>query len=103
MEPSKIHFRQLSLIGGKPELKDVFQELLPLAVYWNTIGTLLGLPQHILEKTKTDADTTYDRLQKMLAEWLKQVESPTWKALADVVEKIDKAKAKDIRKHCVDI
>ena len=90
-------------LGGNPQLKDTFKELLPLATDWKTIGTLLGLPEHILEKIKTDEDTARDRLQKMLSEWLKQVESPTWKALADAVESINKAKAEEIRKHCVDI
>ena len=90
------------MLGGNPQLKDAFRELLPLATYWKTIGTLLGLPQHILEKIKADEDTAHDRLQKMLSEWLKQVDSPTWKALADAVESIDKVKAQEIRKHCVD-
>ena len=63
----------------------------------------MGLPEHILEKIKTDEDTAHDRLQKMLSEWLKQVESPTWKALADAVENIDKLKGQEIRKHCVDV
>ena len=91
------------MLGGNPQLKDAFRELLPLATDWKTIGTLLGLPEHILEKIKTDEDTARDRLQKMLSEWLKQVDSPTWKALADAVESIDKVRAQEIRKHCVDI
>ena len=91
------------MLGGNPQLKDAFKELLPLATCWKTIGTLLGLPQHILEKTKADEDTAQDRLQKMLSEWLKQVDSPTWKALTDAVESIDKVKAQEIRKHCVDV
>ena len=88
------------LTGGKPELKDAFRELIPLATHWKTIGTLLGVPGHILEKTRTDESTTYDQLQKMLSEWLNQIDSPTWKTLVDVVEIIDKAKAQDIRKRC---
>ena len=91
------------IIGGNPQLRDAFRELLPLATYWKTIGTLLGLPEHVLEKIKTDEDMVHDRLQKMLSEWLKQVESPTWKALADAVENIDKVRSQEIRKHCVDI
>ena len=91
------------LLGGNLQLKDAFRELLPLATDWKTIGTLLGLPEHILEKIKTDEDTAHDRLQKMLSEWLKQVGSPTRKALADAVENIDKVKAQEIRKHCMDI
>ena len=33
----------------------------------------------------------------------KQIASPTWKALADAVENIDKLKAQERRKHCVDV
>ena len=62
----------------------------------------MGLPEHILEKMKTQLVIVL-KLQKMLSEWLKQVESPTWKALADAVENIDKLKAQEIRKHCVDV
>ena len=84
-------------------MKDTFRELLTLASQWKTIGMLLGLPEHILEKIKADEDTAHDRLQKMLSEWLKQVKSPTWMALADAVESVDQVKAQDIRNHCVDI
>ena len=46
----------------------------------------------------------HDCLQKMLSEWLKQVDSPTtWKALADAVESVDQAKAQDIRNHYVGV
>ena len=100
-----IRFLRYSIkyLGGNPQLRDAFRELLPLATDWKTIGTLLGLPEHILEKIKTDEDTARDRLQKMLSEWLKQVESPTWKALVDAVENIDKVRSQEIRKHCVDV
>ena len=94
------------IIGSKPavELKDAFKELLPLATEWKTLGTLLGLPGHILEKIKTDEDTARDHLQKMLCEWLKQLEPPTWKALADAVENIDEGRSLEIRrKHYVDV
>lgn len=57
-----------------PKLQDVFKELFGLASHWKTIGTLLGLKGDLLNKIKSDEAETHDRLQKMLSEWLKQVD-----------------------------
>ena len=79
-------------------MKDVFKELLPLATYWKTIGTLLGIEEHILDMIKSDEDGAHDRLQKMISEWLKRVDpAPTWRDLADAVDSVDTAKAQEIR------
>ena len=90
--------------GGKPELRDVFKKLLPLASYWKTIGTLLGVSKPILDKIKSDEEGANDHLQEMLSEWLKQIDPPpSWTALAESVEMIDSSKAMEIRKHCLDM
>ena len=86
--------------GEKPKLKDVFKELLPLATQWKSIGTLLGIEDHVLNRVKADEDGVNDCLREMLSEWLRQVDPPpTWAALADVVETFNELKAQEMRKH----
>ena len=85
------------------ELKDIFKELYPLATYWDTIGALLGIPTHILHKIKCEGERVDERLREMLSEWLKRTDPPpTWTALADAVEIIDKLKAHKLRVHCLE-
>ena len=85
--------------GNKPELKVAFKELIPVSAEWKTIGILLGLPDHVLDKIKSDEDSVNDRLLKMLSEWLKQTVDHhlSWAALADAVEAINPSKAAEIR------
>ena len=84
----------------RPKLKDVLKELLPLATEWKTIGILLGIQKHILDKIKKDEDGVCDCLQEMLAEWLKQVDPPSiWRNLADAVEHVDQKKAQELAKR----
>ena len=91
-------------VGDKPKLKDVFKELLPHATEWKTVGTLLGIEEHILDKIKCDEEGARDRLQKMLSEWLKQIDPlPAWKELADAMEAVDALKAQELRTRSVDI
>ena len=79
-------------------MKDVLKELLPLATDWSTIGALLGIEEHILDKIKSEEDRVHDQLRKMLSEWLRQVDpAPSWKDLADAVESVDSAKAQEIK------
>ena len=97
------HSIPILLTGGKPELKDIFKELYPLATCWKTIGTLLGVPTHILDKTKSEGGRVDDHLREMLSEWLRQIDPPpTWTALAEAVEVIDKSKAQKLREHCLE-
>ena len=92
------------IIGGKPELKDVFYKLLPLATHWKTIGTLLGVSNSVLDKIKSDEEGANDRLREMLCEWLKQTDTPpSWAALAKAVEMVDSSKAMEIREYCLDM
>ena len=92
------------MTGGRPELKDAFKKLLPLAPHWKTIGTLLGVSNPILDKIRSNEEGANDRLREMLSEWLKQIDPPpSWTALADAVEAVDSSKAVEIRKHCLDM
>ena len=84
-------------------LKDVFKELYPLAAYWKSLGTLLGISTHVLNKIKSEEERVEDYLRETLSEWLKQIDpSPTWTALADAVEVIDGPKAQRLRLCCLD-
>ena len=85
------------LSGCPPKLKDVFGELLPLAAKWKNIGVLLDIPVHILDKIQSDEDGVDNCLREMLSQWQKLVDLPTWKDLADAVDKIDKQKSTEIR------
>ena len=91
------------MLGRNPQLEDAFKELLPLAIYWEIIGTRLRLPRYILDKIEADEDTIRGCLREMLSEWLKWESSPTWKALVDAVECIDKFKAEEIRRRHYDV
>ena len=85
-------------------LSNVFKDLLPLAADWKNIGALLGIKEHILAKIRADETSVRDCLREMISEWLKQVEPPpTWAALADAVENLDKSKAQEIRANHVDV
>lgn len=87
----------LIIIDDKPELKDLFRQLCPLAAEWKNIGCLLGLQTHDLNRISRDEESVRDRLRVMLTEYLHQVDpSPTWKAIIDAVEAIDSNKATEI-------
>lgn len=83
-----------------PKLKDAFGDVLPLAADWKTIGCLLGIDRTDLNKIQSNEDRVNDHLQEMLAKWLTQVDPPpTWAALADAVEPIDKSIAQRVRQR----
>jgi hypothetical protein len=95
---------QSLVVQERPKLKDVFKELLPLSADWTTIGTLLDLPQGLLQKIETNKGRADDRLREMLSEWLKQVDPrPTWASLTEAVEPVDQAKAQEIKTRYIDI
>ena len=89
--------------GDTPKLQDVFKEIFGLASHWKSIGTLLGLKSHLLDNIKSEEEGAHDRLQKMLSEWLKQVDPPpTWKDIGDAVETVDANKAQEMRKRFIE-
>ena len=93
-----LNYYPILLIGGKPKLKDIFKELFPVATHWKTIGTLLGIPEHLLKNIESNEKRVDERLREMLSEWLKLIDPPpTWTALAEAVEVIDKSKAQRLR------
>ena len=84
--------------GDKPEMKDAFRELLPVATHWRNIGILLGIKDHILEAINHDNQAADDGLREMLTKWLNSAgPPPSWSKLADAVEPFDEAKAQEIR------
>ena len=88
------------LLDDKPKLRDAVKKLLPLSKDWKTIGVLLGVEKHILDKVKRDEEGVTDCLQEMLSEWLNQVDPPpTWKDLVEAVEAMNPAKAEEIRQY----
>ena len=90
--------------GNKPELKDTFKIMYPLAAEWKGIGTLLDIKENTLDRIQVDEHGSCNQLRKMLSEWLKRVDpSPTWAALADAVEVVNELKAKEIRSSCLDV
>lgn len=94
----------ITLIDDKPELKDLFRQLYPLADHWENIGCLLGIKQHALKRIKKDEENVHDRLQEMLSEYLKQVDPlPTWKNIIDTVDIIDSSKAKEMNANLAHI
>ena len=94
----------ITFIDDKPELKDLFRQLYPLAAHWENIGCLLGIQQHALNRINRDKESVHDRLQVMLFEYLNQVDpSPTWKNIIDAVDIIDSAKAKEMNANLAHI
>ena len=88
------------VLDDQPKLRDVFKRLLPLAEKWKTIGTLLGVENHILKNIKRDEEGVEDCLQAMLSEWLKQIDpQPTWMGVVDATEVVDPSKAEEIRQY----
>ena len=84
----------------EPSLPDAFACLLPLAANWKTIGTLVGVKNHLLEIVAADGGGAKNCLIGMLSEWLKQVHpEPTWAALYDAVKEVDERKAEMIRER----
>ena len=63
-----------------------------------TIGTLLGVPAHVLDNIRGEGERVDERLREMLSEWLKQIDPPpTWTSLAEAVETVDESKAQRLR------
>ena len=78
--------------------------MLPISNKWRDIGTMIGLPNGVLEGIKADESDMDGRLRAMLTEWLKYVNPPpTWSQLANAVEPFDKAKAEELRNSCIDV
>ena len=80
-------------------MADALRILLPVANHWQTIGTLMHIPPDILENIRTrEREEPIKCLMAMLTKLVTLTDpTPTWKALAEAVEPINQAKAKEIR------
>ena len=84
----------------KPQLGDLFRHLIPLAIDWKNIGTLLKVEHFKLDCIENNCrNMAQNCLREMLNTWLKQSHpEPTWQAVAEAVELLgDQQKAKEIR------
>lgn len=78
-----------------PTLTKSLNHLLEVAYNWHNIGVFLGVPNYELKCIENDYKKSKDCLREMLTEWLKQP-NPTWKQLAEAVEKFDPTVAEKI-------
>ena len=97
-EGYKYWFQSMNKLSVAPTLRTSFKHLKPLAAKWQSIGVLLNIPEGTLETIKYDEGNKADNcLRSMLSVWLKQIHpSPTWTALAGVVEQFDPSKADEL-------
>lgn len=89
---------------GTLTIKNTFQLLFSSADEWENIGVFLDVPEGVLNTIAKDNSRSRDCLREMLKVWLKQIDPrPTWKALAEAVEKIDPNLSKTITDKYVNI
>ncbi len=85
--------------GGRPEVSDTLRILLPIASKWMIIGTLLEVPEDVLTNIRIkEREDPQECLRAMLAKWGALIDStPSWGGLAEAMEHVSPAKAKEIR------
>ena len=78
--------------------KHCLKFLLPEAKNWQIIGTLLDIPETILDRIEADHPSNCQQcVREMIKHWLKQVDSPpSWKDLAEAVHEVNPSLAKTI-------
>ena len=67
---------------------------------WQTLGTKLGLPDHMIEEIRINANVygIVQQRQRMITRWLDYDLNASWSKLADALEEMGSNKvAKDIR------
>jgi len=68
------------------KLPILFKVLLPMAKEWKNIGSLLEVPDDVLDRIEHDYAKAVDNLREMLKEWLKRVDPPpSWNSVAEAV------------------
>ena len=79
--------------------------LLPEAKNWQIIGTLLDIPEQILDQIEANHPGSCKQcVRAMIKSWLKQVDPPpSWKNLADAVDHVNPSLAKKIVSCMLDI
>ena len=86
----------LKIPGEKPTLREAFVITFPLAAKWKNIGVVLNINSYVLDKIEHDEKIADNCLRAMLDEWLKQTDSPSWKALQCAVKPYDSKLADEI-------
>ena len=78
--------------------KHCLKLLLPEARNWQVIGTLLDIPERVLDRIEADYPGNCQQcVREMIKSWLNQVDPPpTWKDLADAVHEVNPSLAKKI-------
>ena len=74
--------------------------MLKTVVDWQILGTKLGLPDHMIEEIRIDANVygSVQQRQKMITRWLDYDLNASWSKLADTLEEMGiNNVAKDIR------
>ena len=81
----------------KPELKDLFKELLTKAAdKWGNIGILLGIELGRQDAIKATENQPQNRLREMLKIWLNRVTPPSsWSAIAETIDLLGDQKFAD--------
>ena len=71
--------------------KHCLKLLLPEANNWQVIGTLLGIPEEVLDRIEADHPSNCQLcIRKVIKAWLKQVDPPpSWKNLAEAVSELN--------------
>jgi hypothetical protein len=85
-------------------MRDAFLATINIATKWQSIGTLLSIPEPTLNTIERGNGTSGPDscLRVMLNGWLKRTNPPpSWSELVDAVEPFDPSKAEEIRtKYC---
>ena len=79
-------------------VKNCLKLLLPEAKNWQIIGTLLEIPEEVLDQIEADHPSNCHLcVRKVIKAWLKQVDPPpSWKNLAEAVCEFNPSLAKKI-------
>ena len=88
----------------KLSTKHCLKLLLPEAKNWQIIGTLLEIPEEILDRIEADHPSNCQLcVREVIKTWLKQVDPPpSWKNLAEAVRVLNPSLAKKIIDTAVD-
>ena len=82
-------------------MRNAFKMLLPVSAEWKSIGTLMYIPQNVLQEIDANQQRATDCLREMLSKWMNQVNpSPMWSIIAEAVEDFDPSIARKIRETC---
>ena len=94
------HLKKQNQLKTEVELstKNCLKLLLPEAKNWQNIGTLLEIPEEILDRIEAEYPSSCHLcVREMIKAWIKQVDPPpSWKNLAEAVREFNPSLAKKI-------